>query len=198
MSQHFVYGLDNEFMHESAKRLLDCARAATKDSAYPIEDFNDLAKRLPVSSAVMTNWKKRGVSKEGAIKAERLLGCSVQWILDGIGAAGPAGSVEARKSGEAYAASPLRVSEPEAQLIRMYRVLLAEEAAEVFDDIHRRAARVLGDKLLSERFGVSGYASDARVSETIKPAPTMIVPAPGDRRKTTLPVEVDRRGKEES
>lgn len=34
----------------------------------------------------MTNWKKRGISKEGAITAEQELGCSVNWVLTGEGA----------------------------------------------------------------------------------------------------------------
>ena len=74
-------------MHESVGRLLQHARDVTRDTREPVHDFADLAKRLGVSSAVMTNWKRRGVSKEGAIAAELALGCSAQWILTGQGPA---------------------------------------------------------------------------------------------------------------
>jgi phage repressor protein C with HTH and peptisase S24 domain len=42
----------------------------------------------------MTNWKKRGVSKEGAITAGHELGCSVNWVLTGEGAEDSSGKRE--------------------------------------------------------------------------------------------------------
>jgi hypothetical protein len=192
VNKRFVYSSENGFVHESAKRLLDCAKAATAGTAYPIGDFNDLAKRLPVSSAVMSNWKKRGVSRDGAIAAERLFKCSVQWILEGQGSP-DVGALRVEESAppEYVSLRQVRLTDSEVQLIRMYRELSEADRAEVLDDVHRRAARTLGDKLLADRFGVTGYASDARVSETIKPAPV-----PGDRRKVNIPVEHDRRKQE--
>lgn len=77
-------------MHESVLRLLQCAKEATKTAREPVADFADLARKLGVSSAVMTNWKARGVSKEGAIKAEQVFGCSAQWVLTGERPAGGA------------------------------------------------------------------------------------------------------------
>lgn len=70
-------------MHDSSKRLLDFAKEATAARSDGIQTFGDLARRMGVSSATMTNWKTRGVSKEGAIAAEALFGCSVQWVLTG-------------------------------------------------------------------------------------------------------------------
>lgn len=72
-------------MHESTKRLLDFARESTREQAVPVTDFAGMIDALGVSSAVMTNWKKRGVSKEGALIAEKVFGCSAHWLLNGSG-----------------------------------------------------------------------------------------------------------------
>ncbi|MDQ0068983.1 phage repressor protein C with HTH and peptisase S24 domain [Variovorax boronicumulans] len=72
-------------MHESVSRLLDYARKKSSEFAKPGNDFGRLQVLLQVSSATLTNWKSRGVSKEGAIRAERELGCSANWILTGEG-----------------------------------------------------------------------------------------------------------------
>ena len=72
-------------MHESALRLLDAAKAATADDASPVTDFASLAKSMNISAQRLGAWKNhRGVSKQGAIEAERLYGCSVSWIMEGI------------------------------------------------------------------------------------------------------------------
>lgn len=70
-------------MHESTHRLLEYAKTATANSRDPILSFKDLGDRLGVTSAVMSNWKARGVSKAGAIAAEREFGCSADFILRG-------------------------------------------------------------------------------------------------------------------
>lgn len=72
-------------MHPSVSRLLDYARRKTKGSPVVIADFQALQVILEISSGTMTNWKSRGVSKEGAIKAERELGVSANWVLNGEG-----------------------------------------------------------------------------------------------------------------
>ena len=70
------------------KRLLDFAREATKGKTDAVNDFRDLGLSLGESSAVITNWKSRGVSRDGALKAERKFGCAASWILDGKGERG--------------------------------------------------------------------------------------------------------------
>lgn len=72
-------------MHESVSRLLDYARKKSAGFAKPGNDFARLQVLLQISSATLTNWKSRGISKEGAIRAERELGCSANWILTGEG-----------------------------------------------------------------------------------------------------------------
>jgi len=74
----------NMDMHQSVLRLLNFARQATSSSAKPVQSITDLIAAMDISSARMTNWKERGVSKEGAIKAELLFGCPVSHTLDGL------------------------------------------------------------------------------------------------------------------
>ena len=71
-------------MHDSMKRLLDLARERTRHlgDGQRVETFTDLGNRLNVSSAVMTNWKARGISKEGALDAQRMWGINALWLLE--------------------------------------------------------------------------------------------------------------------
>lgn len=66
------------------KRLLDLARERTRHlgDGQRVETFTDLGNRLNVSSAVMTNWKARGISKEGALDAQRMWGINALWLLE--------------------------------------------------------------------------------------------------------------------
>jgi hypothetical protein len=74
-------------MHDSVKRLMDCARRATEglEPRKQVTDTASLQDRLAVSPQAFHNWTKRGVSKEGAIAAERAFGCAVNYILEGHG-----------------------------------------------------------------------------------------------------------------
>lgn len=74
-------------MHDSVIRLLNCARRAGEHvSPDPrVTDFPSLQVALGISSATLTNWKRRGVSKEGALAAETAFACSATWVLEGHG-----------------------------------------------------------------------------------------------------------------
>ena len=63
--------------HESLTRLL--AVAAEHQIVGPAA----LARALNESDQVVTNWGRRGVSKAGALNAQRLFGISSTWILNG-------------------------------------------------------------------------------------------------------------------
>lgn len=70
-------------VHESTARLMEAAIQATAATTNPITDFAALTKVLGVDTAVMSNWKSRGVSVKGAVEAQRTLGISPVWILYG-------------------------------------------------------------------------------------------------------------------
>jgi len=60
--------------HESLVRLLEASK---------LEGPAALASVLNESEQTVTNWGRRGVSKQGAIKAQSTFGCNVDWILYG-------------------------------------------------------------------------------------------------------------------
>jgi len=66
-------------MHESTGRLY----AAAAKLVPPISGPTELAAALSVSKQSVTNWRSRGVSKEGAIEAQRVLGINLDWVLQG-------------------------------------------------------------------------------------------------------------------
>lgn len=71
-------------MHASFTRLMECAaRATARDSPdRRVQRARDLVRWLGVSPQVVTNWKRRGVAREGALRAETAAGrpCA-SWIL---------------------------------------------------------------------------------------------------------------------
>lgn len=67
-------------MHKSATRLYEAARKIGR-----IEGQSAVARLLNLSPQVLKNWETRGVSFEGAVIAERILGVSPAWLLDETG-----------------------------------------------------------------------------------------------------------------
>jgi SOS-response transcriptional repressor LexA len=67
-------------MQKSADRLYQAAKLMRK-----IEGQSNLAKLLGQSPQVIKNWESRGVSKAGAIIAQKLIGCDSNWLLSGTG-----------------------------------------------------------------------------------------------------------------
>lgn len=60
-------------MHSSLQRLLELTG----------KNQEELARAMDESPQTITNWKKRGVSKSGAIKASALFNVSTSWVLSG-------------------------------------------------------------------------------------------------------------------
>lgn len=85
-----VFSAPESRMHESMSRLLDCAKKATKEKRNAIHDFRGLGAWMGESAQTVNNWKSRGLSKEGALKAASLFNCNANWLLDGQGEPGKA------------------------------------------------------------------------------------------------------------
>lgn len=70
-------------MHETAQRLFEAAKKARPE----IEGPADLARALNQSEQTINNWSYRdtGVSKQGRLLAQKVLGISATWIEDGRG-----------------------------------------------------------------------------------------------------------------
>lgn len=75
--------MNEPYKHDSLVRLLDAAQKAG------VHGPAALAKALNESDQVVTNWGRRGVSKPGAMSAEKKLGVSAVWIISGTGAPFP-------------------------------------------------------------------------------------------------------------
>lgn len=82
-------------MHSSLQRLIDCAIEATRGTARPVVTLSDLADRLAESPQTINNWRTRGVSQSGALKAESAFGCSPMFIREGAGVAFGATPIQA-------------------------------------------------------------------------------------------------------
>lgn len=66
-------------MHKQMERLYTAAQLKG------IHSQSDLAKALNASSQTVNNWEARGMSKQGMLDAERLIGCSAIWLETGTG-----------------------------------------------------------------------------------------------------------------
>lgn len=60
-------------------RLYQCFGIDPEEKGAPTR----LGTAMDASPQTVTNWAERGVSRDGALAAERLTGCSAAWILDG-------------------------------------------------------------------------------------------------------------------
>jgi hypothetical protein len=67
-------------MHPSTQRLYAAAKAITST-----EGKSNLARLLNESPQTVTNWRSRGVSESGALKAQERIGCDALWVLNGTG-----------------------------------------------------------------------------------------------------------------
>lgn len=67
-------------MHESMERLYRAAK-----DLRGIEGQSAVADLLGFSPQRLNNWEVRGISKQGAIRAQEIIGCSPAWVTEGIG-----------------------------------------------------------------------------------------------------------------
>ena len=67
-------------MHEQMKRLYEAAKALKQ-----IYGQSELARLLNISPQTIHNWQARGISKQGLLKAQEMVGCSALWLETGKG-----------------------------------------------------------------------------------------------------------------
>lgn len=56
-------------------------------AAKELRDVNGqsaVARLLERTPQVVKNWEARGISNEGALQAQKIIGCDANWLLDGI------------------------------------------------------------------------------------------------------------------
>lgn len=76
-------------MHMTTKRLFDALKEVTNIDGYA--EPGRVALYLGESAATITNWKSRGISKQGILKANQMLGIDPRWLATGEGEMLPAG-----------------------------------------------------------------------------------------------------------
>ena len=67
-------------MHEQMKRLYEAAKVLKR-----IYGQSELARAINASPQTIHNWQERGISKQGMLKAQEVIGCSALWLETGSG-----------------------------------------------------------------------------------------------------------------
>ena len=67
-------------MHEQMTRLYTAAK-----DLRDVEGQSAVAKILNMSPQTLNNWEARGISNEGLLKAQEIIGCDAIWVRDGKG-----------------------------------------------------------------------------------------------------------------
>lgn len=75
-----VYLLYDLHMHETMRRLYEAARTL-RGANTPSE----VSRLLDTTPQVVSNWEKRGISKEGLLTAQEKIGCRAEWVKYGRG-----------------------------------------------------------------------------------------------------------------
>jgi transcriptional regulator with XRE-family HTH domain len=110
----------------------------------------ELAKQAKVSPGTIGNLEAgTRKSPRELLAIAAALKVNAEWLKSGKGPR-EAGATEAARAPEGA----------HAELLAFFDELPPLEQAAVLLDVHDRAARVLGDRLLAEKFGVTGYAAD--------------------------------------
>lgn len=67
-------------MNEQTERLYIAAKALRR-----VDGQSAVAKLLNVSPQTVNNWEDRGISNDGLLRAQEIIGCNAIWVRDGTG-----------------------------------------------------------------------------------------------------------------
>lgn len=67
-------------MHDQAMRLYLAAKQMRE-----LDRLSDVARLLEISPQTLKNWEERGISSDGMLKAQKLIGCNANWLATGVG-----------------------------------------------------------------------------------------------------------------
>lgn len=162
-------------MHPSYIRLMDAAKKATAGTSQPINRPAELARAMNESPQRIHNWQVRGVSKEGALKAETLYGVSANHILDGVESSRPA---VAPQQGAGASDEPVLPDHSEKteglglneflnylNSLYPHAALSPEEVIEEAEAYREYASKRVANRILKQKFQAPGAVPDARVEE---------------------------------
>lgn len=153
-------------MHESARRLYEVAKQMTP----PVTGQSAVARWLNVSPQNMTAWEKRGVSRAGALQAQKLSGYNATWILEGTGEE-KLGETEQSQPGTLFEAP----TTDEMELLDNFRHMLDHDREELAQEIAKRAARAKADiDAYIKRFGLTPRPASASAKAAAEKARTEV------------------------
>lgn len=66
-------------IHQSTQRLYQAAR-----DLRDVTGQSAVARLLGATPQVVKNWEARGISSDGALLAQKIIGCNANWLLEGI------------------------------------------------------------------------------------------------------------------
>lgn len=135
-----------EGMHETARRLLAVGMAKGART------FAEIARQLGASDQSATNWKKRGLPKDVAIKAGSLYGVDAAWLAGSTNGQEPECVAELRYDHSSPEAVRQRVGETRATYALSDEETRLLDGYRIADDGLKRSIRMLADDAL-ERFG---------------------------------------------
>ncbi len=122
--------------HQSMERLY----AVAAELPEPIKGQSAVARWLNESPQTLRNWELRGVSKQGALKAQKLAGCSATWVLTGEGQRGRSLTATPPPTGKEKGAFLKTVTPEEQLLLDHFRDLLPSDREEALKDMAKLAA----------------------------------------------------------
>jgi hypothetical protein len=177
-------------MHPSYIRLLAAAKEATANTKQPISRPSDLARHMTESPQRIHNWQVRGVSKEGALKAETLYGVSANYVLEGAETkptAAPQKNLgapdEPVQLDHSEKTEGLGLNEFLNYLNSLYpqAALSPEEVIEEAEAYREYASKRVANRILKQKFQAPGAVPDARVEAAYAEAQRR------ERRQATAP-----------
>lgn len=150
-----------------------------KDARLSPSKWADLARKLDTTNQVVHNWKTRGVPPKEFPSIAAALGWTVDQLIgqeeapDLVVKEGPATYHVQIKTSQAIDADP---REPE--LLAAFRFLPRQERDELYTHVMDRAKfyRDQVEQLMRDRFGVTGTASNTRVTESIQRGTGLLEP----------------------
>jgi hypothetical protein len=174
----------NKDLHPSAVRLYEAA-ASLKPAVI---GQSAVASWLIESPQTVNNWERRGVSRAGALAAQRKSGFDAHWILTGEGERRKASATapEEGKKGDFIEA----LSTEERELVRHFRHLLGSDRKVKLAEIAALAKeREAQRRELFEEAGIDRIMQNAAHATRRRPAKTAIDPKDPRLKQQTLPYD---------
>lgn len=81
---------DDSGMNDQMKRLYEAAK-----ELRGVDGQTNVANLLNASPQLIANWERRGISNEGLLTAQDIIGCDAIWLRDGVGSMSKAPRSEA-------------------------------------------------------------------------------------------------------